>query len=186
MKNFLILCIVLLNINIALGETFQTIRQNPYINNPYYRHNSYYRNEILPRDLSALEKYSMNRIYPRETTLQRLERLENLAFGSIQSGNIESRYKNVETAILSRPKQNIKRSALGALSNYFLGQATGFTPSVYDNFGTNYVPAYDNFIHNGNSFGNTRLNQYSNGIFGSGYSIFNNNLGNGSSIRILD
>jgi hypothetical protein len=140
----------------------------------------------LPRDLAALEKYSMNKVYSRENPLKRLERLENLAFGSVQSGDIESRYKNVETAVLSRPTNNIKRTALGTLTNYFRGQTTGYTPTIYDNFGK-FMPAYDNFIQNSsNSYGNTRINQYSNGIFGGGYSIHNNNTGSGGSIRILD
>jgi hypothetical protein len=170
----------------AAASERHVIIQNPYINNPYYRHRNYYQSEVLPRDLSALEKYSMKRVYPRENPLQRLERLENLAFGSVQNGDIASRYKNVETAILSRPQNNTKRTALGTLTNYFRGQTTGVTPSIYDSFG-NFMPAYDNFIQNSSSgFGNTRVNQYSNGIFGGGYSVFNNNFGNGSSIRILD
>lgn len=185
MRKLLICCFLLVSINTVFAETRHVIRQNPYINNPYYRHNNYYQSEILPRDLTALEKYSMNRAYPRESSIRRLERLENLAFGSIQTGDIGARYKNVETAILSRPKNNIKRTALGNLTNYFLGRTTGITPSVYDSFG-NYMPAYDNFIHNGSGITNSRINQYSNGIFGSGYSIYNSNIGNGSSVRILD
>lgn len=186
MKKLLIYCVLLLSFNSAFAESRHVVTQNPYINNPYYRHNDYYEYEILPRDLSALEKYSMNKVYTRENPVLRLERLENLAFGSIQSGDIHSRYKNVETAILSRPKLNYKRTALGTLTNYFRGQATGVTPSIYDGFGR-YMPAYDNFIHNSSSgVGSTRINQFSNGIFGGGYSIHNNSLGNGSSVRILD
>ena len=185
MKYFLICCLLILSVNSVLAESRHFIRQNPYINNPYYRSQKYYQYEVLPRDLSALEKYSMNRVYSRETPLRRLERLENLAFGSIQSGDIGTRYKNVESAILSRPASNIKQSALGTLANYFRGQATGVTPSIYDSFG-NYMPAYDNFMHNStNGFGNTRINQYSNGIWGGGYSTLNNSLGSGSSVRIL-
>lgn len=186
MKKLLVCFLVLMCINCVFAESRHVIQQNPYINNPYYRNYNYYQSEVLPKDLSALEKYSMNKIYPRESTVKRLERLEDLAFGSIQSGDIESRYKNVETAILSRPQNNIKRTALGTLTNYFRGQTTGVTPSIYDGF-SNFMPAYDNFMHNGSSgYGNTRINQYSNGIFGGGYGIHHNNFGNGSSIRILD
>lgn len=186
MKKFLICFLLLLSFNSVSAESRHVVVQNPYINNPYYRHNNYYQYEVLPKDLAALERYSMNKVYPKENPLSRLERLENLAFGSIQSGDIHSRYKNVETAILSRPKSNIKHNVLGNLTNYFRGQTTGITPTIYDGFG-NYMPAYDNFMHNGSSgIGNSKINQYSNGIFGGGYSILNNSLGNGGSIRILD
>lgn len=187
MKTFVIMfCILFYFVNCAFAQT-TVVTQNPYINNPYYRHQNYYQTDVLPRDLSALEKYSMNKVYPRQSALQRLERLENLAFGSIQSGSLEARYRNVENAILSRPKCNFKHSALGALANYFGGHTTGVTPSVFDNFGNAYMPAYDNFMHNSSAgYGRSRINSFSNGIFGSGYSIMNNNLGNGSSVRILD
>ena len=161
------------------------VRQNPYINNPYYRQQEYFIDKVLPSDLTALEKYSMNKTYNREAPLRRLERLENLAFGSIQEGDLRARYKNVETAILSRPRPNQKRTALGNLANYFAGQATGITPSIFTNYGNGY--SYDSYTNPYNSgFGTQRINQYSNGIFGSGYSILNNNFGNGSAIRILD
>ena len=186
MKYLTVICLLLMSACCSFAGTAHVIAQNPYINNPYYRHNNYYQAEILPRDLSALEKYSMNRVYSRDNSLSRLERLENIAFGSIQSGDIKSRYKNVEAAILSRPKYNTQRSALGRLTNYFLGQPTGYTPPLYDGFGNNYTQAYDSYLNNGNVYGNSRINQYSNGIFGGGYSLFNNNFGNGSSVRILD
>ena len=186
MKYLIVICLLLMSVCCSFAGTSRVITQNPYINNPYYRHNNYYQTEVLPRDLSALEKYSMNRVYSRESSLRRLERLEDLAFGSIQSGDIKSRYRNVEAAILSRPQYNTQRSVLGKLTNYFLGQPTGYTPPLYDNFGNNYLPPYDSYLNNGNIYGNSRINQYSNGIFGGGYSLFNNNLGNRSSVRILD
>ncbi len=176
MKKILLLLAVVIYSGCVYGAE-RVIHQNPYINNPYYRHNAYYDYEVLPRDLSALEKYSMNKIYSREQPLKRLERLENLAFGAIQSGDTASRFKNVENAILSRPKYYTKRTFLGNMANYFAGQATGFTPSIYDSYG------YNNL---NNRYGTNRINQYSNGIFGGGYNILNHSLGNGSSIRILD
>ncbi len=184
MRYLAVIFLLLINVCISCASTNSVVAQNPYINNPYYRHRNYYQTEVLPRDLSALEKYSMNRVYSRENSLRRLERLENIAFGSIQSGDIRSRYKNVEAAILSKPKYSTQRTALRKLSNYFLGQTTGYTPSLYDSMGNNYFPLYDNY--NGNIYGNSRMNQYSNGIFGGGCSLFNSNLGNGSSVRIFD
>ncbi|MCQ2744151.1 MAG: hypothetical protein MJ230_05080 [bacterium] len=187
MKKFI--CGVLLFIlctNLAFADNQRRfIRQHPYINNPYYRHSSYFENEVLPKDLSALEKYSMNKIYRHEPPLRRLERLETLAFGSTQAGNIESRYKNVENAILSHPNNSIKRTALGTLANYFAGQATGVTPSLF-NYDNNYFNNNYGFNNFNNGYGTNRINQYTNGMFGSGFSILNNSLGNRSTVRILD
>lgn len=144
---------------------------------------------LSKNDLNALEKYALNKTYRRESDLQRLERLENLAFGSSQYGDLHSRYKNVENAILSRPKYNTNRSILGNLANYFSGQTTGFTPSL-----TSY-PAYNNlggFSSNPylftqpSGYQNNSYEQYSNGIFGGGWGVRGSDFGTGSSIRILD
>ena len=157
---------------------------------PHYRHQRNQYNHFLSKnDLNALEQYAMNKSYYRDNDIQRLERLENLAFGATQIGDIHTRYRNVENAILSRPKYNTKQSLINNLANYFSGQATGFTPSFntsqnYSNLGgfsnNPYMftptPGYDN----------TRFEQYSNGIFGGGWGVSGQNFGTGSSVRILD
>ena len=153
---------------------------------PYGRYNPYryQTNNIIPsQSLNALEKYAFNKSYSRENDLQRLERLENLAFGASQYGDLESRYQNVENAILSRPQYNVKRSVLGNIANYFAGQATGVSPSLT----TGVVPfgGYSNFMPSPN-YNNNRIEQYSNGIFGGGWGISGNEYGSGSSIKILD
>ena len=79
-----------------------------HYNNPYLSSN----------DLSALEKYALNKTYRRESDLARLERLENLAFGTIQEGDIHNRYHNLETAILSRPQYKTKNSLLNNIFSY--------------------------------------------------------------------
>ena len=142
---------------------------------------------ISRSNLSALEKYALRKTYGRDNELQRLERLENLAFGAIQNGDPAIRFKNVENAILSRPQYGTKRSLLNNISNYFSGQTTGFTPSLttypdYTNFGgfaSNpyiFMPKYNN----------TSFEQYSNGIFGGGWGISGQDFGTGSSVKILD
>lgn len=141
---------------------------------------------IANGNLNALEKYALNRTFRRESDLERLERLENLAFGATQYGDLHSRYRNVENAILSRPQINPKKNLLNSIANYFNGQATGFTPSLmpYNNLGGfssnpynyNSIPGYNN-----NSF-----EQYSNGIFGGGWGVSGSDFGTGSSVRILD
>ena len=141
---------------------------------------------LSPNELSALEKYALNRTYHRENDLARLERLENLAFGSTQYGDIGSRYANVENAILSRPQYKTKNTLLSNLANYFGGQTTGFTPNItpYNSlegftsnpYGFTTSPGYNN----------NNIEQYSNGIFGGGWGISGSDFGTGSSIRILD
>lgn len=163
-----------------------------------YRSQRYHRNTHCPtchnhtsylsrNNLNALEKYALNKTFNRESELQRLERLEDLAFGSIQEGDLVSRYKNIENAILSRPKTTAKSSVLNNLANYFSGQTTGFTPSLipypsYNNLGGFSTTPYGY----GPNYNSQRIEQFSNGIFGGGYGFSGSNFGNGSSIRILD
>lgn len=144
---------------------------------PHCHHCDYHYNNISPSDLNALERYALRRSYSRENELSRLERLESMAFGSIQTGDIATRYRNVENAILSRPQNNYKRSIVSNIADFFGGQVTGFTPSI-----TN----FDNFNTYPQGYGNTRVDQYSNGIFGGGWGIQNQGFGNGSRVRILD
>lgn len=137
-------------------------------------------NNISSENLNALERYALKKNYARETNLSRLERLESLAFGAVQEGDLTTRYHNVENAILSRPPQNnYKRSVIGNIADFFGGQMTGFTPSINSGFGTDIFSNYP-------TYSNSRAEQYSNGIFGGGWGIQNQNFGNGSGIRILD
>lgn len=138
-------------------------------------------------NLSALEKYALRKTYGRENELQRLERLENLAFGAVQSGNPVIRFKNVENAILSRPQYNTKQSLLNNVANYFAGQTTGFTPSInsYPNY-TNLGGFSSNPYMFTPNYNNSSYEQYSNGIFGGGWGMRGSDFGTGSSIRILD
>ena len=180
---------------------------NPAINNrriytPSPLQRRYYNNGYLNQvssfsDLSSLEKYALNKSFSRESDLDRLQRLEMQAFGAIQQGDINTRYDNVRSAILSRPKQNYKTSWLRNLGNYFSGQMTGFTPPI----GTsNYIPYTTSFnpVNPYNSWNNFNYNQYptvyDNGrSYGWGTSPFNrgyrtNNYSTGSTtgVKIID
>ena len=146
---------------------------------------------IPHNELCALEKYAFKKNFKRETDIERLQRLESLAFGAIQEGDIRTRYQNVENAILSRPQQPQKRTILGNLANYFIGQTTGFTPSFSNDLTQGYLPGLTPYGGSGSyfpspTFNNNRVEQFSNGIFGGGYRLFDNNFGNGSSVKILD
>ena len=125
----------------ALTATRKVVTQTPYYNQ-YYAPQAYWGGDYIPSkkysrrvssrfyDINDLERYAFNKNFTRESDRSRLERLENLAFGAIQEGDIYTRYDNVRNAILTRPKQNIKTSVLQSVSDYFNGQLTGFTPSV--------------------------------------------------------
>lgn len=153
----------------------------------YWPKNNFNQKSYIPRNnLSALERYSLNKSYARQNDIKRLERLETLAFGSIQQGDLYSRYHNVENAILSRPKPIKKHSIMNNLTNYLVGQSTGFTPSIL--LHDNYYSSYPNNLQYVPSSGFTTntFQQYSNGIFGGGWNMSGNNYGANSSVKILD
>ena len=148
-------------------------RQNKITTNYYsparrYRQNLhtpnyYYNNYLSDANLNALEKHAFNKTFGRNRQLERLERLENIAFGAIQNGDLITRYQNVEQAILSRPQYKTKQSVLSNIANYLGEHTTGFTPSLipystidgYGSFSTNpsmYSPKYST----------TKFEQYSN------------------------
>lgn len=153
---------------------------NTYPQRRLLRRNNYYTSMA---DLSALEKYTMNRSYNRDNDIERLERLEMQAFGAIQNGDLNSRYDNVRSAILARPKTNYKTSWLRNIGNYFSGQMTGFTPSLDNDpffsssgFTTTPYPT---------TYGNSNITQFSS-PFGNGYHYNNYGTGSSSGVKILD
>ncbi len=163
---------------------------NSYPQRRFFNNRGYYTTSSLS-DLSALEKYTLNKSYSRDSDLARLERLEMEAFGAIQNGDINRRYDNVRSAILSRPKQNYKTSFWRNIGNYFGGQMTGFTPS----FTPSFTSSFDNdpFFSNSSfgstpyptTYGNNSVSQYST-PFGSGYRLNNYGAGSGCGVKILD
>jgi len=177
------------------------------LNNRRYRpistRNKYY-HEPRIGNMDALERYAFKKKYPRESNLSRLERLENLAFGATQTGDYATRFKNVEAAILSQPQPQ-KKSFLSNLSDYFSGQATGFTPSITDTMMNRIItpsyvtpgsvpyfsPTMNSMMPMGGSSFSTPgyttqgFQQYSS-PWGKGYRTFGHDYGTGSSIRMLD
>lgn len=155
---------------------------NSYPRRRFFNNNNYISSTSFS-DLGALEKYTLDKTFSRDSDLQRLERLEMEAFGAIQAGDVNSRYDNVRAAILSRPKQNYKTSFWRNIGNFFGGQMTGFTPS-FDN---------DPFFSGSNfastpyptTYGNSNITQYAS-PWGSGYRINNYGTGSGCGVKILD
>ncbi len=162
-------------------------RQNrlyPRLSPQCHHHNPYLSNN----DLNALEKYALNKTYGRENDLRRLERLENLAFGATQTGDILSRYENVEEAILSRPKYGTKQSVWSNIANYFAGQATGYTPNLIPYPSYSSLGGFTNnpYTYNPSGYSNNNFEHYSNGIFSGGWGHMGQDYGTRSSVRILD
>lgn len=159
---------------------------NPsFLNNHHYKFNTPYHNISQEQfsDINALEKYTLNRTYNRDNNIERLERLEMQAFGTIREGDINSRYADVRQAILSRPKQNYKTSLLNNLANYFSGQMTGYTPS----FGNDSFYSNSSFsqIPYPTTYGNRSFNTYSS-PFGNGYRINNYGTSSSAGVKIID
>ena len=186
-QKILILIMLLFSYNLCVQaeNTFTTITPMKCYNHDF-------------SDISALEKYSMNKIYKRDNIVNRIERLEELAFGSIQSGNINQRYHNVKNAILSRPQQyNNKYTLLKTLGNYLNGQMTGYTPTLdynqyipansqfYTPYNSNYMPSFHNINTYPNDFGYKNYTTTTS-PFGNGYRRYNSSYGTTSSIKILD
>ena len=181
--------------------------QQPYFQ-PYYSHSpqvGFFRqkhNNSYFSDISALEKYALNKTYKRDSDLQRLQRLEMATFGTVQSGDLDLRYDRVSNAILSRPKQNFKTTLLRNLGNYLTGEMTGFTPPVtsFDNtyaypYGNSQNYSYDRrffpssgFSQNSypTTYDNGRIVEFGNGPFNRGYRYNNIGTGSSSGVTILD
>ena len=183
----------------SYAATRTVVTQSPYYYNPnfnqiqtrpYHHYNRPYRQYYNPchkcsnfSDINALEKYTMNRNFTRESDIQRLERLEMQAFGALQNGDINTRYENVRSAILSRPKQNYRTSLLRNIGDYFAGQTTGYTPSIGSS------NPFINSFSQGNyptNYGNSSFTEFS-GPFGTrGYNLNNYSTGSNAGVRILD
>ncbi len=178
MKYIFVLFFLLFNLIQVKAEFITTYPSYNYLNS-----------QAINKDLNALEKYALNKTYRRESDLERLERLENLAFGATQFGDLDRRFSNVERAILSRPKSQPQQSLLNNLANYFSGQATGFTPNLTPYPRMNNLGGFTSnpylFTPNPN-YNSNRFENYSNGLFGGGWRQSGHNFGTGSSIRILD
>lgn len=179
MSKYLLCLGILFSLVSSVYAEDAVITQQPYFMPYYPQYNqSQYRHNL--EDMSALEKYALNRIYPRESMLHRLQRLESNTFGTVQQGDFNTRFENVRTAILSRPKQNFKTSVLRSIGDYFNGQITGFTPPIQDYYN---VPN-SNYTYYPSTYGNSINMGYSN-PWGHRYRYNNYGTGNSSGVRIM-
>ena len=146
-----------------------------------------YRNGSNFSGLSKLEQKVFDNIYNGDTPENRITRLEQETMGTIQSGDLISRYKNLQRVVpkyhsnrLARQYGGIPimstgggwRGLAGSLGNFFnsySGYPTGYTPPIFSPYPNYYQPDF-------------QQNIYSN--HGWGYN--NSNLGTGSGVHILD
>ena len=158
-------------------------------NGNYYKQ---FNRPISKSGLKKLEKHVWGKHFSNESNLNRLEKLEEIAFGAVQSGDINQRFQNIESVILSRPEYKTKNTIMNTLGSILVGQSTGFTPNIttqelngYDKFapfgGEYFTPGYRGL----SSYGNNMIEHYSNGLFGGGWGSFHNSTGSGSGIQIL-
>ena len=192
MYRFIVLFLLLVLPVSAFSATMKVVTQTPY--NQYYAPQAYYGGDYIPPkrysrhnaskfyDINDLEKYAMNKNFTRDSDRIRLERLETLAFGAVQEGDIYTRYDNVRNAILSRPKQNYKTSVLRNISDYLNGQLTGYTPSVNSSASDSFF--FDSYPAS-SDFGKRSSVDYST-PWGRGYRTENYGTGSGSTVHILD
>lgn len=164
------------------SRTFFNNRNNSFFNNRRYYNTPGFSTSFS--DIGMLENYILNKNYKNESDLERLERLEMQAFGAIQSGDINSRYDNVRSAILSRPQPTrVKNSLLNTVSNFFGGQMTGFTPSLDND------PFFADSFFNQNpyptTYGTQSAASYSR-PFGGGSHIQNFGTGSTCGIQLID
>ena len=180
-------------------KTFENMdlasRVDNVINN--MENGNYYGN-ISKAQLGKMEMLCFQKMYKKEPIETRIQRLETNVFGTIQSGNLNNRFKNLELAINNQQQQNQYYNNQYGQNNYYpngygmnyngnyhqslasnfrniIGnmfnpmRMTGFTPPVYNPF--NYYDA---------NYGAQRYMQ------GTGFRGFQNkNYGTGSSVKVF-
>ncbi len=116
---------------------------------------------ITNKKLCKLEKKLFNRTYDSDNIANRISRLEEQIFGTIQGGDLESRYSTLSKAISQYsvpaafslefpddpyftlpPTTGGLRSLAGSFTNFmnrqFIGMPTGFSPQIYSPYVNGY------------------------------------------------
>lgn len=150
-----------------------TVQRNPSFNN-----------------LSKLEKKIFNRTFDNDIDENRICRLEEQVMGTIQSGDLNSRYRTLQKAVPKYRTYTTQtfspycgipimstnggwRGLAGSLGNFFSGAyrgyPTGMSPQIYSPYINNYGPDFQRGYYTNRGWG------------------FNNtNYGSGAGVHILD
>ena len=149
-----------------------------------------YRNNNAISGLNKLEQKVFGEIYNSDTDESRISRLEQEVMGTVQSGNLVSRYKNLQKIVPTYYHSNrvvnhsaglpvmrtgggwrgLAGSFANFLNSYSTGYPTGYTPQIqspYINY--DYGPDYSRGYYNNNGWG-----------------INDQYYGSGSGVHILD
>ena len=182
------------HIDVRLNRLERSVFNRTYPNMSYeqrmnniivnYKNNNVSNDSAVSKKLGKMEKKVFNRQFANDTAENRISRLEEQIFGTIQSGDINTRYDNVRTAILSRPQPTrVKNSLVRTIGNFFGGQITGFTPS-FDN-----DPFFADSFFNQNpyptNYGTQSATTFSR-PFGGGSFVQNHGTGSNCAVQILD
>lgn len=155
--------------------------------------------------LTRLENKVFNRTYQQNTIENRIERLEQQVFGAVQSGDMDTRYEALVSAIKSYnttsmnqnlipntgQNRGIRGIANALLNNaIFGGTMTGFTPPIdpyYGNYSNGYTTPYNPYANqNMNNFGGSGYGSYQGYRTNHGMYDGFHNYGSGASVHILD
>ena len=155
----------------------------PVQNNHTYSNKQY-------KNINRYEKRIFNRTFEYDSIPNRISRLEEQIMGTIQSGDINTRYSNLQRAISHyNPAVNYSdlgpycgipvmsgsgwRGLAGSLGNFFsnmYGTPTGMSPQIYSPYINDYGPDY-------------QVGTYSNP---GGWANHNTYYGSGSGVHIID
>ena len=166
-------------------DGFAPLVQPTQNNNTYnYNHRKNFKN------LNRYEKRIFNRTFENDSIPNRISRLEEEITGTIQNGDIYTRYNNLQRAIAHyNPNTDYSslspycgvpimsgsgwRGLAGSLGNFFsnmYGVPTGMSPQIYSPYVNSYGPDY-------------QVGTYSNN---GGWANHNTYYGSGSGVHIID
>lgn len=159
------------NIDVRLNRLERTVFNRTYPNMSYeqrmnniivnYKNNKFTENSSMAKKLGKMENKVFNRKFSEDTTENRISRLEEQIFGTIQSGDLNSRYSTLTKAISHYnspaaystalpddpyfalpPTSGGIRSLAGSFTNYmnrrFVGMPTGYSPQIYSPYVNGY------------------------------------------------
>lgn len=149
---------------------------------------------ISRNTLSKIESRIFSQSFPQNSTDRRVERLEQQIFGAVQSGDMNSRYKNLIVASKKFNADNVinsyypvpasgpkLRNVLGNFGNTMMGgNMTGCTPPIDPNSAYSYndTPAYNNnYAYNNGSDFNSPFASFAPGSGSGIYRGYGNNNG---------
>lgn len=125
-----------------------------------YKNNNVSQNNSINKKISKMEKKVFGRSFADDSPENRISRLEEHVFGTIQSGSLNNRYSMLCKAVphysnkysmtipddpyfgLPVSSSNGLRSLAGSFTNFmnrhFVGMPTGFTPQIYSPYASGY------------------------------------------------